>query len=85
VFAVGHIVGKGGKIFPNQSNDTRTASTVVVQGGTGYAVGMAILEGKPVYVYDQEIGRWAANIGGTWKWLDEVPTLTTKFAGIGTR
>lgn len=85
IFAIGHIVGKGERVFPNQQNDTRVASTTVVQGGTGYAVGMAILEGKPVYVFDQERGKWAANISGTWQWLDETPTLTRNFAGIGTR
>lgn len=85
IFAIGHIVGKGQKVFPNQVRDTRVASTTVVQGGTGYAVTMAINEGKPVYVFDQERGKWAANINGTWKWLDETPTLTTRFAGIGTR
>ena len=85
VFAVGHIVGKGQRVFPNQANDTRVASTTVVQGGTGYAVGMAIIEGKPVYVFDQERGKWASCINGQWKWLDETPTLTKQFAGIGTR
>ena len=85
VFAVGHIVGKGEKLFPNQPNDTRVASTTAVQGGTGYAVGMAIIEGKPVYVFDQERGKWASCINGEWKWLDETPTLTKQFAGIGTR
>jgi hypothetical protein len=53
-------------LFPNQKDDTRVASTVAVQGGTGYAVGMAILEGKPVYVFDQERKTWFANIDGKW-------------------
>lgn len=85
VFAVGHLVGKGGKVFPNKANDNRVAETTVVQGGTGYAVSMAILEGKPVYVFDQIREKWAANIDGVWQWLTEAPVLTKKFAGIGTR
>lgn len=85
VFAVGHLIGKGGKIFPNKANDNRVAETTVVQGGTGYAVSMAILEGKPVYVFDQIREKWAANIDGVWQWLTEAPVLTKKFAGIGTR
>jgi len=54
VFAIGKIVDKGEKLFPNQSNDTRTALVPSVTGGTGYAVGMAINQNKPVYVFNQE-------------------------------
>jgi hypothetical protein len=47
---------------------------------------MAILHDKPVYVFDQQNGKW-------YKWdpsvnnfvESEVPTLTKNFAGIGTR
>jgi hypothetical protein len=52
VFAIGHLVNKGESLFPNQKNDTRIARKQAVQGGTGYAVEMAIQEGKPVYVFD---------------------------------
>ena len=54
VFAIGHIVNPGEKLFPNQINDTRIALNIAVTGGTGYAVAMAILHNKPVYVFDQE-------------------------------
>ena len=54
------------------------------KGGTGYAIQMAINEGKPVYVFDQERNRWFKNINGKWE-NSEVPVLTTNFAGIGTR
>lgn len=54
------------------------------KGGTGYAIQMAINEGKPVYVYDQVRERWFKNINGVWSSSD-VPTLTKNFAGIGTR
>jgi alkylated DNA repair dioxygenase AlkB len=54
------------------------------KGGTGYAIQMAIAEGKPVYVFDQVRNQWFKNTDGTWKKSD-VPTLTKNFAGIGTR
>ena len=83
VFAVGTIVNPGEKINDNK-DDRRTALITQVKGGTGYAVQMAIAEGKPVYVFDQERGRWFKNINGQWS-ESEVPVLTPNFAGIGTR
>ena len=84
IFAIGHIAKKGEPVFPNKPNDERRALHSVVQGGTGYAVEMAIQTGKPVYVYDQERKKWFKNIDG--KWLkSDIPTLTPNFAGIGTR
>jgi len=56
----------------------------IVDGGTGWAVQMAIDAGKPVYVFDQERGQWYKNIDGKWS-ESEVPALTKNFAGIGTR
>lgn len=84
IFAIGHLVRPGEKVFPNQKNDTRVAINPCVQGGTGYAVAMAILHGKPVYVFDQERNKWFKNIEGKWSESD-VPVLTDNFAGIGTR
>lgn len=84
VFAIGHLVNTGEKLFPNQQDDTRTALVPAVQGGTGYAVGMAIINKVPVYVFDQERKQWFANIDGEWKRVD-TPVLTERFAGIGTR
>lgn len=84
IFAVGHLVKPGERIFPKIPNDTRTAINAAVTGGTGYAVGMAILAGKPVYVFDQERGEWYKCIDGKWT-TSEVPVLTPDFAGIGTR
>ena len=52
-------------------------------GGTGYAIQMAINEGKPVFVYDQVREEWFYHCG---KWTRcFVPTLSPDFAGIGTR
>lgn len=90
VFAIGSIVGVGEKLFPNQKLDTRTAINPSVTGGTGYAVGMAINNNKPVYVFNQTKGSY--DIG--WYKYDknindfikvETPVLTKNFAGIGTR
>ena len=84
IFAIGTIVQKGEKVFPNQPNDTRVALKPAVAGGTGYAVEMAIQANKSVYVFDQNKKQWF-----TWNGKDfvvtEIPILTASFAGIGTR
>jgi hypothetical protein len=61
-----------------------------VQGGTGWAVQMAIDASRAVYVFDQEKKKW-------FEWQDslpgapgffvpcDVPVLTQNFAGVGTR
>lgn len=86
IFAIGHIVQPGEKAFPNQRNDTRTAISPMVTGGTGYAVGMAILHNKPVYVFDQQDGKWYRWDTSANNFVEsDTPTLTKNFAGIGTR
>ena len=57
----------------------------VVDGGTGWAVQMAIDDNKPVYVYDQVRKQWFSNINGQWQVFSGIPKLTKNFAGIGTR
>ena len=64
----------------------------MVDGGTGWAVQMAIDSGKPVYVFDQNKKAWfswegsASDISSVmFEQLAETPTLTKDFAGIGTR
>lgn len=84
IFAIGHLVRPGEKLFPSQKSDTRVALNAAVQGGTGYAVAMAILHNKPVYVFDQERKQWYKCIDGKWL-ISEVPILTKNFAGIGSR
>ena len=81
VFAIGNIVTPGSK---NKNGYTVKSKTDSVDGGTGYAVQMAINLGKPVYVFDQTYEKWFAWEDGKFR-ISEVPTLTTKFAGIGTR
>ena len=56
----------------------------IVDGGTGWAVQMAIDDGKTVHLYDQERDQWFINRNGEWGY-DDVPTLTEEFAGIGSR
>ena len=81
VFAIGNIVTPGSK---NKKGYAVKSKTDSVDGGTGYAVQMAINLGKPVYVFDQTYEKWFAWEDGKFR-ISEVPTLTKKFAGIGTR
>lgn len=90
IFAIGRIIPPGGvgpKGFKNKTDHE------VVDGGTGWAVQMAINEHKPVFVFDMNTNKW-------YQWSYElcdgcetdhefvevgVPTLTKDFAGIGSR
>lgn len=56
----------------------------IVDGGTGWAVQMAIDVNKPVYVFDQDRNKWYTNVDKDWIEIG-TPTLTPNFAGIGTR
>lgn len=73
-----------GDKFSNKSDDERRALVQQVSGGTGWAVQMAISEGKPVFVFNQADGKWYMNFMGVWKYA-EAPVLSNNFAGIGTR
>lgn len=84
IFAIGTIAQSGEKLFPNKPGDTRVALAPSVTGGTGYAVGMAINEGKPVHVFDQSKKSWFVWDGKQFV-QENTPTLTKNFAGIGTR
>jgi len=59
----------------------------VVEGGTGWAVQMAIDNNKPVYVFDQEANLWTTFIYpmDIFSPYGEPLKLTENFAGIGTR
>lgn len=57
----------------------------IVDGGTGWAVQMAIDDNKPVYVYDQVRKQWFSNINSQWQVFSGIPKLTKNFVGIGTR
>lgn len=85
VFAVANGFIKKGE----QISDDRIANVTQVKGGTGWAVQMAITEGKPVYVYIQQ-GRdtgwytYDPDLQDFTKMI-AMPMLTPNFAGIGTR
>ncbi len=61
-------------------------SLKLVNGGTGWAVQMAIDAGKPVYLFDQVQDAWFKfnQVVGFFEPC-EVPVLTENYAGIGTR
>lgn len=79
VFAITSLLEEGAEMNYGKKAKIRQGN-----GGTGYAVQMAINEGKPVYLYDQSKNQWYKNINGIWE-TSEVPKLTKNFAGIGTR
>ena len=56
----------------------------IVEGGTGWAVQMAVDQGKPVYVFNQKDNNWYTNSNGKFVQTD-TPVLTKNFAGVGTR
>lgn len=85
IFAIGRIVQLGDVTDKGYVVKCKSPS---VDGGTGYAVQMAIQAGKTVYVFDQKHEVW-------YKWsyiledflkLKSTPIIRSKyFAGIGTR
>ena len=84
VVAIAQKFDMPGDKFSNKSDDERVALVPQVSGGTGWAVQMAISEGKPVFVFNQADGNWYMNFMGVWKYA-EAPVLSNNFAGIGTR
>lgn len=85
VFAIGAIVDPGAKDSKGYKNKW---SQQIVSGGTGYAVMMAVLEERDVYVFDQKTSRWHRWSYVTEKFqpIDGTPRISDKnFAGIGSR
>jgi len=62
-------------------------SDKLVDGGTGWAVQMAIKEHKPVWLFEQNFNQWFIYVNYSNKFIpvDIIPPLTENFAGIGTR
>lgn len=93
VFAISDILNPGevGKPSSKGVKYENTAGKQVVDGGTGYAVEMAIQLRKPVYVFHQGTDPNHKTAVGWYKWDGkqfvsvEIPTLTKKYAGVGTR
>jgi hypothetical protein len=86
VFAIGKIVAPGEIGLPNSKRKAYKNETShdVVDGGTGYTVQMAINMRKPVHVFDPYRKGWYIWNGSSFV-KEEVPTLTPKFAAVGTR
>ena len=85
VFAIGSIVEPGKKGSRGFKNSSRLEA---VDGGTGYAVQMAIDAEKEVFVFDQDRNAWHRWSYNSMKFvaMKECPAITEQdFAGIGTR
>ena len=84
VFAIGYIIKpgkKGKKGYYNKSN------VEVIDGGTSYAVQMAIDNDKGVYVFEQDLDKWFRWSYTSLSFVEtkDVRLNTENFAGIGTR
>lgn len=94
IFAISDIIlpGEKGKSVKGIRYSNKL-NKPIVDGGTGYAVQMGINLGKPVYVFHQgtnsdnkvEIGWYIWNSNNNSFERVNTPSLTRKFAGIGTR
>jgi hypothetical protein len=85
VFAVGVIIKSGEKSTKGYKNSSKND---VVDGGTGYAVQMAINQENDVYIFDQNRDKWFRWSYNSLRFVElkEVPSITEQnFAGIGTR
>lgn len=62
-------------------------SQSTVNGGTGWAIQMAIDNKKPIYIFDQNTNKWHTYDYNMSMFIPygSIPVLTENFAGIGTR
>lgn len=85
IFAVGRIVRVGDK---NDKGYYNRGKYDMVDGGTGYAVQMAINHQIPVWVFDQKEDKWFRWSYSSLSFVvhNDIPEITFQnFAGIGTR
>lgn len=83
IFAISYIINPGEKDFKGFMNKTEKQ---IVSGGTGWAVEMAIQKYKPTDVFDMTTNQWYCWVSAECKFvLRDIPVLTEKFAGIGSR
>lgn len=95
VYAIAPIGKEGdywGEDMKKKPEDRRVLAKEAVQGGTGYAVEMAIQAGKPVYVYNDPNAKAASHLPKGWYTWDgtsfvaiDTPMLAKNFAAIGSR
>ena len=82
VFAIGNIVYPGQR---NKDGYTVHAKNPSVDGGTGYAVQMAMNMNKPIHVFNPYQQQWYKYDYFKKDFIKEsIPQLTPKFTGIGT-
>ena len=81
VIAIAPLIKPGDK---NKDGYVNRAKKTVVDGGTGYAVEMAIANDKEVYVFDINTNTWFYWDGSDYI-ESTVPVLHKNFAGIGSR
>lgn len=86
VFIVGTIIEAGAK---NKDGYYNKSGQQVVDGGSGYAFALSILENKPTFVFDQSKGTWYEWSYPLNKFKDindeDVYITSNNFAGVGTR
>lgn len=85
IFAIGTIVPAGKK---NAKGYYSKSKYETVDGGTGYAVQMAVNNEKEVYVFDQVLDKWFRWSYNSLRFVElkDVPKISDQnFAGIGTR
>lgn len=84
IFAIGTIIKNGAK---NKKGYYNRSGYDIVDGGTGYAVQMAIDNKKSIYIFDQDMNKWFRWSYTSLSFIEtEVPKINTEnFAGIGTR
>ena len=83
IFAIGQIVYPGQR---NKQGYIVKSKIPSVDGGTGYAVQMAINMDKPVHVFDYTKNKWYVYDKNKKDFVEEqTPQLTPKFTGIGSR
>lgn len=85
IFAIGAIVPAGKK---NSRGYYSKSKYETVDGGTGYAVQMAVNNEKEVYVFEQVLDKWFRWSYNSLRFVElkDVPKITDQnFAGIGTR
>ena len=85
IFAIGTFIRPGDK---NERGYYNKGEIDIVDGGTGYAVMMAVNNKKEVFLFDQIRDRWFrwSYTTNSFVPLENTPKITTNnFAGIGTR
>lgn len=85
VFAIGTILDHRQKNTKGYYNNSEIQ---IVDGGTGYATSMCIINNKPLFVFDQQKNGWFkwSYISNRFIQLKQIPKISKQnFAGIGTR